>query len=623
MKNFPKHKNAKRYVGTAEDFAGNFLDISGIEVGPLKQLIELYKNAIEAQATQITITADKYYQTLYGVNKFTMVDNGVGMSRETMEAVYSVVGQSSKSTGIGLNYGVGGRLSTAYYNPLGVEVRTWHKNGRGYMLRVVKEQGTNRYYLHPFTMPNGEVHYIVDMDMLADSEMMKHASIGQHGTMVILLGDNLEHDTTLPPKGYDIGLPSWWVSRTLNSQILDVPQDVRFICDFESHQQKNRENKHRNIYGLRHPVLSDAISSGSLTMEHGTLDWYILDEERFGKEYNYGRTLYNIFDKKNSAGHVAVTLNGEIMECFVDDDGIQALARFGVIAGAERIAIHVNLDATLYAMNMSRTLVTKRDGSGDIQNGRIISQFAKTFVQNMPQEIDAFVNENRDENSDSLNDFVRTQVLKNLENIHYRKNNILKEVEKNLSGSEAKTPKVKKNLRTGVARGSQNVKRENRSFFSDPVYKEDCQTGKDITEMIPTFEWSSISDDVAGWYLSESNKVLMNKNFGPYRSMMNYGLSFVTENIRHKVISTIEGIVQRGISASLGSAILNARINYEHKPGWAGERYEALVGEMGITSICISEMLNFGKVKRQMDSDPFLKTIMVSKNYLRSTEAAA
>ena len=601
----------------SKSFTKDFLNVSGAEVGPLKQLIELLKNALEADANKILITADPYWKQIYGINKFAMVDNGKGMSGSFMRENYSVVGDSTKPTGIGLNFGVGGRLSTLFYNSFGVEIRSW-QDGKGYMLRIEKDG--EDYVLHPFPKKNGDISYVVEIDALKDAQYLKHQLIDKNGTMIVLLGNEPEQDTTLPPNSYDLGLPSWWVSRTLNSQILKVPADVSVRCDFESHQQ-DREGQHRNIYGLEHPMKNNSIESGSMTTSHGTMNWYILDEDRIEKEYNYGRTLYTIFDKKNSAGHVSVTLNGEIMDVLVDDEGIHTLARFGIIAGGERVAIHINLDKSVYAMNLGRTLIIKHDGTGEFKPERIISKFAKEFIENMPQPVLDHIKNNRNENSGDLNEFVRNQVMKNLENIRYKKQDVLAAVEKEKRGTKDKSEE--KTRGQGVRRSGGRNMRKRVSNVYELAFNDEYETKEEIENLIPQFEWQKIESDVAGRYTCESNVVVMNEKFAPYRSMINYGLSLIPENLRPQASFEIESIVQKGISETICCAIVNARINYEGKIGWAGERYEALVGEMGITAVCLSEMLKFGNVKRQMDNSSMLKAITASKNQKTSIQSEA
>ncbi len=126
---------------------------------------------------------------------------------EYINKLSSSIHQQSK-TG---NFGVGAKISAAPANPEGLLYLSW-VGGKGSMIHLCREGGV--YGLRRFL--NGEFWQGVSDDI-------KPEPIKDHGTMVVLLGENESQDTMRnPPRAK---MPRKWVLRYLNERFFRFPPE--------------------------------------------------------------------------------------------------------------------------------------------------------------------------------------------------------------------------------------------------------------------------------------------------------------------------------------------------------------------------------------------------------------
>lgn len=193
------------------------------DCAPLQFLRELTQNALEAIAKlpepKGTVVWDVEWNRfdLTSIYKLSVVDNGAGMTGEEMMQYINALSSSIQLQSKSGNYGVGAKIAAAPLNPHGLVYLSW-KNGVGSMIHLWKDPETGEYGLRPIEA-GGEELWWAPVD-----EIFKPDLIEQHGTMVVLLGNDDEHHTMEAPPGTPT--PSQWVARYLNTRYFRFPEGV-------------------------------------------------------------------------------------------------------------------------------------------------------------------------------------------------------------------------------------------------------------------------------------------------------------------------------------------------------------------------------------------------------------
>src|SRR5690606_8260187 len=119
------------------------------------------------------------------------------------------------------NFGVGAKIAAATRNPAGIVYLSW-KRGAGAMVWLWRNPATGQYGLKPLGRGAGEDAYWAPAPA-----SLKPALIGEHGTVVVLLGARESEDTTLPPDGAtDDASRALWLTRYLNGRFFELPEGV-------------------------------------------------------------------------------------------------------------------------------------------------------------------------------------------------------------------------------------------------------------------------------------------------------------------------------------------------------------------------------------------------------------
>lgn len=111
---------------------------------------ELYKNAIEAGATQVEFGPEWQGVERQGVYRLMVADNGKGMNAQQIETFLNTFGGGWKPIGDAHeNYGIGAKTSTLPWNQKGVVVLSWPENDPiGVMLWLCKDPLTGEFILY-------------------------------------------------------------------------------------------------------------------------------------------------------------------------------------------------------------------------------------------------------------------------------------------------------------------------------------------------------------------------------------------------------------------------------------------------------------------------------------------
>lgn len=321
---------------------GFMLDRLGRDCHPLQFLRELTHNSIQAiQGTpegkgKVIWDFDEAHLELMGAYKLCCIDTGVGMTGEEMVRFINMLSSSTHSQSHDGNFGVGAKVAAATRNHAGLLYVSW-KNGEGWMTHLWRDPDSGQYGLRRRERDDGTY-----VDYWRVSDDIKPAEIEDHGTMVVLLGNDEEEDTTKAPQ--EAAAPSWWTGKYLNTRYFRFPAGV----EVKAREDRADSNGWRMTVTGQGPYLAEhAEASGTVSLDKATARWWILKDEP-ALQGNAGRLA--------SRGHMAALYQDELYEMVTGTAGVSRLQQFGVIFGHNRVVIYVEPEVSAgLGSNTART----------------------------------------------------------------------------------------------------------------------------------------------------------------------------------------------------------------------------------------------------------------------------
>jgi hypothetical protein len=308
------------------------LDRLGQDCAPLQFLRELTQNSLQSiqqlqpSKGEIIWDVDWHRHTLTGVYKLAVIDTGIGMTGEEMVLYINALSSSMSEQSETGNYGVGAKIAAAPRNHAGLIYLSW-KNSVGYMIHLWRDPDSGVYGLRQFERPDGSFgHWAYIQDDI------KPDAVKDHGTMVILLGSQIDQDTMQAPE--NAPSPSRWIARYLNTRYFQFPVgiSVRAREGWEYPRSNKDTNLLRTVTGQKSYLEKHAISSGKVSLTGATAHWWVLrDEEALTQNSGF----------QASSGHVAALYQDELYEMMTARAGVARLQSFGVIFGHNRVVIYV------------------------------------------------------------------------------------------------------------------------------------------------------------------------------------------------------------------------------------------------------------------------------------------
>lgn len=358
---------------------GFMLDRLGQDCSPLQFLRELTQNAIEGIAAsggagEIVWDVDEDQFALTDVMKLCVIDTGVGMTGEEMVRYINQLSSSAHEQSHEGNFGVGAKIAAATRNHAGLVYLSW-KDSVGYMIHLWRDPATGEYGLRQFERPDGTFGHWAFVE-----DSVKPKQIGEHGTKVVLLGNDLDQNSMTPPPGAQS--PSRWVSRYLNTRYFRFPEvvTVRAREGWENPRSDTDRNVLRTLTGQQAYLATHSQAGGTVDLTDGLAHWWILKDEK-ALTQNSGFVA--------SSGHMAALHRDELYEMVTARAGVARLQLFGVIFGYQRIVIYVEPAGGDLKSNTARTQL--------LMNGEPLpwADWAAEFrsPDRMPQEIKDLMDE--------------------------------------------------------------------------------------------------------------------------------------------------------------------------------------------------------------------------------------
>ena len=336
---------------------------------------ELMVNAMEACIRQKKLTPD--YEGVIRVepkpetpNKFTITDNGIGMSKSKIVSLLKNFGETEEQSEFG-NYGHGTKVTAMCTNPKGVIYESYRK-GEDVGSAVVMHKGIEGYY---GPMMNQDSNERTDLDLKRQPLIIKKYG---HGTSVTLMGKSDEDDTTKAPVNYKQNslLGSGRVGERFllsfaNTKFFTIPDAIKkFIVVWSDQAGASSSVKGHKYYLDKHSQ-----ESGTMDLTNAKLWWWIRDEN-----FNSNKSTHHVTN-----GQLSYLNNNEIMSIKYNCAGRKnPLRSWGLPFSDNRVILIIepkNFHMTSMTRNSLKCMKTNLDYK------HFEPTWRDEFIENMPKPI--------------------------------------------------------------------------------------------------------------------------------------------------------------------------------------------------------------------------------------------
>jgi hypothetical protein len=380
---------------------------------------EFLKNSIEAQATKVEFGIEWQAVEKLGIYRRTIIDNGVGMSKDELLRFFSTLGDGAKRIGgVHDNFGVGAKIASLPWNPEGVVVISYH-GGKPSMIQIELDPDSADYQLVEFQSEKGAAYAInpaeVDWGDNINWSTIAPEWARTNGTTVVLLGSEEAPDTILGnPKAAENAIKG--LSVYLNSRFWDLTNLNVVAVEFRNERKASwptspadrddaRRPNNRRIMGAKHFIAdvegkdAELSALGVVPLDQGRVNahWYLWEGKR-----------PDISHAKRS-GYIAVKYKDELFEL----TNHKAHFRwFGVADATVQSNIFFVLEPQLFDPQVGMWGVHPDQsrnrlnftGNGDKGAAVPLADWGNEFSELMPEEIREAILKARGEASNTLAD---------------------------------------------------------------------------------------------------------------------------------------------------------------------------------------------------------------------------
>lgn len=399
--------------------ASHFVNRMFQACGPYQWAREFLKNSLEAGATRVEFGIEWQAVSLLGRYRRTIVDDGCGMDREELRKFFSTLGAGAKEIGgVHDNFGVGAKIAALPWNPDGVVVVSY-VNGQGSMIWIMLDEETGDYELREFASEDG-MQCVIDPSSVewpdVDWSLLKPDWLGDHGTIVVLLGSESNSDTVLGnPDSGETDIKG--VSVFLNSRFWELGDTEVTVVEVRSSKPTSwplgpddrndaRRPNNRRIWGARYYLDRIDTSAGRLASSGAVL----LDDERVRAEWYLwegDRPAIHSYAKKN--GYIAYRYRDELFQLTSHKAHFRY---FGVIESAVQSNLwiilepqHFQLDGARWGVHPDQSrnrLIFTGNGEKGVEPPLVDWGFE--FANHIPAEILEAIRQARGEGSGTIQD---------------------------------------------------------------------------------------------------------------------------------------------------------------------------------------------------------------------------
>jgi hypothetical protein len=353
------------------------LERLGSECTDLQGLRELTVNGLDAIAA---LGADRNGRVVWDldwerfdasggrVRKLSVIDSGTGMTAGQLRYYINQLAASGREQSLTGNFGVGAKVAAGSRNPHGLEYRSWHQ-GQGSLV-CFKRHPDGRWGLEPQRWADGRTDF---WRPLGEAEKPWLLRGEDHGTQVVLLGQDERHDTTQTPQSVTEARRQW-ITRYLNSRFACLPTRVEVLV--RDDLGRGEPGQLRWIHGERHHLDRRAVAAGAVELSDALAHWWVLDDDH--------RCRRREAVEWASTGHAAAVFGDELYDVLPQTrGGYGRLQDFGIRFGYERVVLHLKPQAQAGGLesNTARTVLLLD------HEPLPWSRWGEEFAARMPDEI--------------------------------------------------------------------------------------------------------------------------------------------------------------------------------------------------------------------------------------------
>jgi sorbitol-specific phosphotransferase system component IIA len=349
--------------------------IDAAESTPADQVYrEIAKNSLEACAKMKKINFNFEGEIKVGEdptfpNKLTIVDNGIGMSKDKISDLIINLSETEEASEHG-NKGVGTKISGFANN----------KDGMIYSSkRYGEEEGSRcRVYFNDndlFAVEHSDEYNSCTIPLDKD-ELPELIQKYKSGTSLSLCGNSPDENTLMPPENYEEGsllrksrMGIHWLKAYYNTKFFRIPDYIKFMVEIKRESRSNYER----VYGHEHWLNHFADKSGILYHDSADIHWWILSDTK-GKRNSAIDCVMN--------GQLGFINNDEMIELDFDTTGAKnPLRNWGLPFSCGDVAIIIEPKG--FQQDQYRTGLRKK--RAPLKNFKSI--WKDFFIDNMPHEI--------------------------------------------------------------------------------------------------------------------------------------------------------------------------------------------------------------------------------------------
>ncbi len=571
---------------------GFMLERLGRDCDDLQFIRELTENALQAGATKIVWDVDWPTFQIDGVQKLCCIDNGLGMTPDEMRMYINRLSSSIHEQAIDGNYGVGAKVAAATRNPAGLIYQSW-KDGKGAMIQLWRDPITEQYGLRRFPLKDGRWNYWIPI-----AEQHKPAEVGEHGTKVILLGRDDDHNTIMPPDG--VPTPSRWLSRYLNARYLSFDQvEVKAREGWDAAPDEKR-NLLRTVRGQGRFLAEFSEQAGKAELPECTVHWWLLEDS--DKRRNASELV--------NTGHVATLWDGELYEMRLQRAGVARLHQFGVIFGYDRVVLYIE------PKNGRKKITSNTARTQLLIDGQTLpyADWAADFREQMPQELrdymDAVISgAEASDHHDAIQERIRRyRRLYDLSRYRMKPDGRMRVTDPVLPRrrrpEEERVPQISQ-AQERRARKQERTGRLLAAMLADEG--DPAEPNPPAEQDLPKVKWVSLEnglrtpevlDDRAAKYLSEVNQIHANADFRVFTDVIDF---FCDEQHVERSNQFVVDIVHEWFEQALVETVIGCQALQGEKR-WPPDQVEAALSEEALTAAVMQRYHVANAIRRSVRS---------------------
>lgn len=383
------------------------------EGGLFQWVRETFINAIEAGATRVEYGIEWQAVENLGVYRRLIVDDGCGMDPTEIVEFFNTFGGGGKPIGgMHENFGVGAKTALLTWNTYGIVVVSW-QDGDPSMIWLQRDPTTGEYglKLEEVEADDGEITLDEVYEPYADDDhgchwaMTKPDWIDDHGTVIVLMGNDPTEDTVLGDPNRDES-DIKGISTYLNRRIWQLDGVEVYVDELRQQDRStwppteaiahgpqprkgvDRRTNHREIQGGRYFIeyppgfkAGELSAAGTITLADGTdVDWYLWDGERPAVQ-SYAAI----------GGYIGVLYNNELYDVTSHHSTFRS---FGISEGSVRSRTWLILRPPVAGDDGRRGVYPRTDRNSLLLRGGPragdplpINEWGNEFADQMPDEL--------------------------------------------------------------------------------------------------------------------------------------------------------------------------------------------------------------------------------------------